>query len=227
MESTTTTYTRRQLFTGRRGDEAPPGDQPAGRFLGPASTVQGFAAADRASRRLPDCAVRGHREDSFRLVSDLISDQRVILGFIYTRCEGICPTTTQHMREVYQILQDRKAAQFRMVTISIDPTRDDPDALLRYAARNAVAGFPNWQFVVASPDDTLAIRRGLRLVDPDPVRDQNVSTHSGVLVLGNDRTNRWGGIPAGAAPIHIANTFERIARSVSLQEFAGFGRQQI
>lgn len=213
------TITRRQLFTGRLGGEAP-----SGRFLGPASSSPGdFSAADRASRRLPDCRVLGHRDDSFRLVSDLISDQRVILGFIYTRCEGICPTTTAHMSQAYRLLQSRQTAPFRMVTISIDPVRDTPDAMLRFAAKHEVAGLPNWQFVVASPEDTLAIRRALRLVDPDPARDANVSTHSGVLVLGNDRTNRWGGIPAGAAPIHIANTFERIARTVSLQEFAGFG----
>lgn len=209
--------TRRELFTGRSA--------PTGRYLGPASTLpEGFGAEDRTSRRLPDCVVRNHREDSFRLVSDLISDQRVILGFIYTRCDGICPTTTRHMYEVHHLLHRRQAAPFRMITLSIDPERDTPDALLRYAARHAAAGFPNWQFVVASPADTLALRQSLRLVDPDPVRDRNVSTHSGVLVLGNDRTNRWGGIPAGAAPIHIANTFERIARTGTLQEFAGFGR---
>lgn len=224
MSNTNNTLTRRELLTGRWSEPVKPAD--SGRFVGPASsTPGGVSTSERASRRLPDCVVRNHREDTFRLVSDLISDQRVILGFIYTRCKGICPTTTLHMREAYRVLTARQAAPFRMITISVDPERDSPDDLLRHAAVNDVAGFPNWQFVVASPEDTLAIRRGLRLVDPDPVRDRNVSTHSGVLVLGNDRSNRWGGIPSGAAPVHIANTFERIARVGTLQEFAGFGQQ--
>ncbi|MFM9082273.1 MAG: hypothetical protein ACKOTE_19495, partial [Opitutaceae bacterium] len=79
-------------------------------------------------------------------------------------------------------------------------------------------------FVVASDVDTYAIRKALRLTDPDPKRDQDLSNHSGLLVLGNDRTNRWGGMPSGSDPTQIASTFDRIARTVSLQEYAGFGR---
>lgn len=211
--------TRRALLTGNTPASAPT----SGRFVGPASLApHGFTAADRATRRWPDCRVRNHHDEEFRLVSDLVAGQRVILGFIYTQCEGICPATTRHMLAAHRILSARGSASFRMISLSIDPERDNADALLRYAAINGVAQIPNWQFVVASPEDTLALRQALRLVDRDPERDRKPSNHSGVLVLGNDERNRWGGIPAGAEPIHIANTFERIARPVSLQQFAGF-----
>ncbi|MFM9031710.1 MAG: SCO family protein [Opitutaceae bacterium] len=215
---------RRELLFGRGLRQVATTAAPA-RFLGPGShEATGFNASDRASRRMPDCVVRSHREQELRWVSDLLTDQRVILGFIYTRCDGICPTTTRNMAATYRILKERKAAPFRMISLSVDPRRDSADDLARYAARNQLADLPDWDFVVASDVDTYAIRKALRLTDPDPKRDQDLSNHSGLLVLGNDRTNRWGGMPSGSDPTQIASTFDRIARTVSLQEYAGFGR---
>ena len=223
MISSTSSISRRDLFRGRLSSSV--ATVAPARSLGPNSTLPGgVPVGDRTSRRFPDCVVQSHCDSSYRLVSDLIANQRVMIGLIYTRCDGICPTTTRNMLAARKILEERAQAPFRMLTISIDPERDTPDDMLRYAARNTASQFDNWQFVVASPEDTLALRRSLRLVDPNPERDRKLNTHAGVLILGNDATNRWGGIPAGAEPIHIANLFERTARTNSLQEYAGFGK---
>jgi protein SCO1/2 len=224
MNAASSSMSRRDLFFGRGLSRLASSGAPA-RFLGPGShAATGFTDSDRASRRMPDCVVQSHREETLRFVSDLLSDQRVILGFIYTRCDGICPTTTRNMAATYRILKERNSAPFRMISLSVDPVRDNADDLARYAARYGLADIPEWRFVVASVADTLAIRKALRLTDPDPKRDGELNNHSGLLVMGNDRTNRWGGIPSGSDPSQIAGTFDRIARTVSLQEYAGFGR---
>ncbi len=218
--------TRRDLFR-QFTDRADPVRYSAGtaRSVSPLSLrAQGRVPTERTSARFPDCVVRNQRGESFRLVSDLLSDRRVILGFIYTRCRGICPVTTDHMAAANRLLQERGVGPFTMLSLSVDPRQDGPADLARYAEINEAVGFANWQFIVASEADTLAIRRAFKLVDADPTRDADVTNHSGLLVLGNDRTDRWGAIPAGAEPIHIANTFERLTRDVSLQELAGFGR---
>jgi protein SCO1/2 len=213
---------RRDLFASLfLGSEPAPA---APRRVSPlAQAALGLAAGERASRRLPDCTVLNQHGERRRLVTDLISERRVIVGFIYTNCRGICPRTTEHMAAANRILRER-GVEFQMLSISVDPAQDRPDDLAIYARANEVEGFDNWQFVVASAADTLAIRRSLNIVDPNPAKDAEVSNHSGLLILGNDRTDRWGAIPSGAEPIHIANTFERVTRDVSLREFAGFGR---
>ena len=200
MSTETASVGRRDFLLGR----STPASMTAAseRSYGPTTTLPGGVSPDdRTSRRFPDCVVRGHLDSSYRLVSDLIAGQRVMIGLIYTRCDGICPTTTRNMLAARKILEQRGQAPFRMITLSIDPERDTPDDLHRYAARNTAAQFDNWQFVVASPADTLALRRSLRLIDPNPERDRKLNTHSGVLIFGNDTTNRWGGIPSGAEPI--------------------------
>jgi protein SCO1/2 len=226
MSTATTLVSRRGFLKGRAAESAPSRVGFSGRFVGPAHGVDhGFTAADRATGRWPDVTVRTHRDEPMRIVSDLVSEQRVLFGFIYTRCDGVCPATTANMAATYRLLKERDARPFRFISVSIDPERDTPDDLLRYAARHGLADLPDWHFVVARPEDTLALRRALRITDPNPERDRVISNHSGLLLMGNDRTNRWGGIPSRAEPIHIANTFERIARAVSLQEFAGFGKE--
>ena len=53
-----------------------------------------------------------------------------VAGFIFTRCAGPCPAVTGAMKE----LQDRfKGTALRLVTITVDPKRDTPDVLRRYA----------------------------------------------------------------------------------------------
>jgi hypothetical protein len=64
--------------------------------------------------------------------------------------------------------------------------------------------------------------RAIRQSDAQGGDDLTLNNHTGVLIFGNDSRDRWGGIGAGSEPIHIANTFERTARTRSLRHFAGF-----
>jgi protein SCO1 len=171
----------------------------------------------RVSDRFPDCLLTNHRGETRRFRSDLVRDQLIILGFIYTRCDGICPATTSHMATVYDSLRKYLKDDFRMISLSVDPERDTPADLLEFATDYSVANRKNWDFVVASPGDTDLIRRSLRLADPDAGNDGNLRNHSGMLVFGNDRTNRWSAIPAGTDPTHIAHSFLRITRNKNLQ----------
>ena len=91
------------------------------------------------------------------LYADLASDGRVaIVDFIYTRCESICTVLANEFQQlqreiVAQGLQDR----VRLLTISFDPTDDDPAALAGYANRMA-ADPALWRFATAAEPAELA-----------------------------------------------------------------------
>ena len=174
-------------------------------------------AAGAVSARLPAVVLRNQRDEPRRLREDLVAGQRVLLSFLYTRCEEACPRTVEQVREVYLQLRARGAGQFRFLTFSVDPAYDTPERLLRYAVRRGAAGFPDWEFLTGEPAEVAAVLRAWRAVEPvEPGGVEDPGGHTGMLVLGNDATHRWSAIAAGAGTDLIANLFLRVARPGSL-----------
>jgi protein SCO1/2 len=65
-----------------------------------------------------------------------LSDQRgklVLLFFGYTTCPDVCPATLGEMKQVRARLGDQ-AEDVRFVFITVDPQRDTPERISRYAA---------------------------------------------------------------------------------------------
>ena len=174
-------------------------------------------AAGAVSAGLPAVVLRNHRDEPRRLREDLVAGQRVILTFLYTRCEEACPRTVERLREVYHRLRAREAGPFRFLTLSVDPAFDTPERLLRYAVRRGVAGLPDWEFLTGEPAEMALVLRAWRALEPvEPGAVEDPTGHTGMVVLGNDATHRWSAIAAGAGPELIANLFLRVARPGSL-----------
>jgi len=57
----------------------------------------------------------------------------VLLSFIYTNCSSACPLLTNRMALLQRRLGGR--ADVHLLTITVDPDRDGPEAMRRYAAR--------------------------------------------------------------------------------------------
>jgi len=169
-------------------------------------------AVQRRSERIPDVMVTNQRGEKKRFRTDLVEGKKVMLGFIYTRCEGICPLTTHNMRRVHELLEDEFGAGFQMICLSLDPKRDSAKDLADYARQHR-AELPGWDFVVAAnEEETTALRRAVGAYETDPALDQDITQHSGVLIFGNDRTDRWMGLGAGSEPEIIAKSFIRTTR---------------
>jgi protein SCO1/2 len=56
-----------------------------------------------------------------------------VADFIFTHCNGPCPRMSAQMRQVQDRLRD--ASEVRFVSITVDPERDTPEVLARYAKR--------------------------------------------------------------------------------------------
>ncbi len=176
------------------------------------------AGDKRVSDRFPDCELINHHGAKRRFRTDLVKGQRVMISFMYTRCEGICGRAMSGLLDVYQQLKRENAPPFRIVSLSVDPKRDTVQDLMDYAAGNGITKLPEWELVVASESDTLAIRKALRAVESDPKKPDDLKSHSGLITFGNDRTDRWNSIPSGVSPIHIAHAFQRITRDGSFSD---------
>src|SRR5262249_14143574 len=59
----------------------------------------------------------------------------VLVSFVFTTCSGSCPATTHRMSQVAQALADKgllKDDRVRLLSITLDPARDTPEALRKY-----------------------------------------------------------------------------------------------
>jgi len=112
-----------------------------------------------------------------------------VADFIFTRCTGLCPILSDHMRKLQEVLHAR--ADVRLVSISVDPQHDTPKVLAAYAERNG-ADPGRWYFLTG---DWVATRRlvseGFRLAvsrgDPEEVAEGELVTHSDRMVLVDGR----------------------------------------
>jgi len=74
-----------------------------------------------------------------------------IADFIFTRCPDRCPMLTREMAGLQTELRERGWDDVMLVSISVDPANDTPQALTAYAAKHG-ARLEAWQFLTGSRD---------------------------------------------------------------------------
>jgi protein SCO1/2 len=119
-----------------------------------------FQLTDQEDRRVGLAELRG---------------QAFVAGFIFTRCETVCPAIVAKMRAVKERTADLGPA-LRLVSFSVDPQYDTP-AVLRAYAKGRGADDPRWIFLTGDYQvmrDTVV--NGLKMVmekgaegDPDGI----------------------------------------------------------
>lgn len=78
----------------------------------------------------------------------------LLVGFVFTTCNGTCPATTHRMALVQQELKNRghfKTGKVHLLTITLDPARDTPEVLRGYMKLYDVEP-ASWTFLTGPPD---------------------------------------------------------------------------
>ena len=129
--------------------ESPPAAERAGGY---SRAIQSYS--------VPDVTLRDIENERVNLQQLLEAEHKSILvQFIFTSCQTICPMLTAIMAQAQDDLR-RVAPGTRIVSISIDPQHDTPDRLRRYAERFGAEG--DWRFLTG---DWKSIRRTLNAFD--------------------------------------------------------------
>jgi protein SCO1/2 len=84
--------------------------------------------------------------------SDQLKGKMLAVGFIYTNCTDICPMLTSQMKGLQDELRKEGllGSDVVLLSISVDPERDTPDVLARYAADHH-ADLSTWDFLTGDP----------------------------------------------------------------------------
>ncbi len=85
------------------------------------------------------------------LTEELARDAILVINFSYTLCDSICPIGNDVMAEVDDLVEGPGGPPVRLLSITIDPTRDTP-LLLSEAAATFDAS-ENWVWLTGDPHD--------------------------------------------------------------------------
>jgi protein SCO1/2 len=75
----------------------------------------------------------------------------VVITFIYASCMDTCPLLTAKMAQVQDELGPNFGSKIAFVSITVDPERDTPDVLKKYA-QNFGANLAGWAFLTSTPE---------------------------------------------------------------------------
>ena len=120
---------------------------------------------------------------TLRFYDDLLKGKIVVINFIYTSCQDICPIATARLAQVEDKLGEQMGRDYFFISMTVDPEHDTPERLKEYA--DAFGAGPGWFFVTGRPDDIRAINYKLG------ERSRSLSEHRNEIVLGNEPQGQW------------------------------------
>jgi protein SCO1/2 len=124
-----------------------------------------------------------------------------IADFIYTNCESSCPRMSSKMHSI----QGETASDVRLVSFSVDPARDSPQALEEYGKKYA-ADEKRWTFLTGNPAT-------LEMLDHDAFKLGSLSMdHSTrfVLIDKKGRVRGYYGLFDGDSAAHLEKDAARL-----------------
>ncbi|MGH8064403.1 MAG: SCO family protein [Candidatus Entotheonellia bacterium] len=97
-------------------------------------------------------------QDGHQLALKGLRGKVVVVTFIYTSCTDACPLLTAKMAALQDDLGSDFGSKVFFVSITVDPERDTPEVLTRYAQAHG-ANLSGWAFLTGMPDQIRTVAR--------------------------------------------------------------------
>jgi cytochrome oxidase Cu insertion factor (SCO1/SenC/PrrC family) len=158
--------------------------------------------AAAARNYFPNLVLVNQDNQPMRFYEDLLKGKTVLINFMLTHCTGACSPMTANLAKVQKYLGEHVGKEVVMISISVDPEHDTPDALKRYAEGFKIQ--PGWYFLTGTKENVDGVLSKLGGYTDDPQK------HSTVLIIGDEATGQWMKVPALAKPSEIADAVAKI-----------------
>jgi protein SCO1/2 len=141
------------------------------------------ASSETAQVKFADVALVDQNGKTVRLEKDLVADKIVVMSFIYTSCTTVCPVVSSIMGKVQKQLGARVGTEVQLVSISIDPQRDDAKRLNDYA--RTFQNGPGWSWLTGSTQSVNETLKGLGSFSGD------FKNHAPLILVGDGNSRHW------------------------------------
>ncbi len=132
---------------------------------------------------IPDVTLVNQNGAKVRLKTLLSSDKPVLVDFIFTTCTTICPVLSANFSN-FQRKLGPESAKVQLISISIDPENDTPEAMKSYLEKRYAAK-PGWDFLTGSKKDIDLVIKAF------DAYSQNKMAHLPLILLRSMSDNRW------------------------------------
>ncbi|MDA3933955.1 MAG: SCO family protein [Gammaproteobacteria bacterium] len=136
------------------------------------------------SYQIPDVTLRDRHDKPVHLPSVLDEQRPVVLQFIFTSCQSVCPMLTAMTAQAQDRLREIDAAT-RIISISIDPDYDTPQRLYAYASQFGASG--DWKFLTGDRSDILLVLSAFNAM----YDGQNKMNHKPYTFMRAAKTDTW------------------------------------
>jgi protein SCO1 len=167
-----------------------------------APAVQPTAEA-AAQSRIPDVDCLDQNGKKLRFHTDLVKDKVVVINFVYTSCQYLCPRIGESTARLQTALGDRVGRDVHLISVSTDPVTDTPEKLKAWAAR--LKAKDGWTLVTGEKAE---MDRLLKVLTGDAT---GIKTHSPMLLIGNEPKNVWAESYSFESPAKLIQQIDRVS----------------
>jgi protein SCO1/2 len=142
---------------------------------------------------------------------DQLKGYVTVYDFIFTNCSGTCPLMSSSMKALTGKVDPKLPVRF--VSISVDPARDTPEVLRRYADR--LRADDRWVFATGSRDDIVKLSvDGFKLAAGAGLPGAEALLHSSKFVIADKSgvIREYYGVTSPDAVDHVAKSVNDLLR---------------
>jgi protein SCO1/2 len=154
-----------------------------------------------AAYHVPDVQLVRQDGKAVSLAEEMNDGRPVVLNFIFTSCEAICPMMTQTFA-VFQRKLGAESAQVHLMSISIDPEQDTPPRLRHYAKR--FKSGPGWNFYTGTTAASVAAQKAFSVFRGEKM------DHTAVTLLRAAPGAKWQRLDGFATPDDLIKQYHAL-----------------
>jgi protein SCO1/2 len=139
--------------------------------------------AARVRQRIPDVTLLDQTGKPIRFYSDLVHGKMIVVQFIFTSCNLICPMSGSNFSRLQTALGERLGKDVFLISITTDPTNDTPARLDAWGARFGAK--PGWTLATGGADQIDKLLTALT------GSVSGLTEHSPAILVINDRNGAW------------------------------------
>jgi protein SCO1/2 len=168
------------------------------RLFIPLLLVTAPALAETQRISIPDLPLTDHADRTLHLPE---TEGTVVLSFMFTTCNTLCPVTNALLAELDDRLQSEGRTDVTILSITLDPTTDRPEVLALTA--DTFNASPQWHFLTGPGATDTAQAFGMSVYD--------IALHDPVIFIGTPTTGQFLRSSGNPGPDELLAAITRIS----------------